>query len=117
VADDRHPVLRDGDVGLDRRDADVERAAKGGERVFGREPARAAVAFEVECPRLRMRRFAAEQRRQQQNASRPRICGIGAWRRRQLTICFNAPDLYFAAILSSGSGLIFDAMPAQPNCS
>ena len=40
-----------------------------------------------------------------------------ARRLRQLTICFSAPDLYFAAILSSGSGLIFDAMPAQPNCS
>jgi hypothetical protein len=27
------------------------------------------------------------------------------------------PALYFAAILSSGMDLIFEAMPAQPNCS
>jgi len=34
----------------------------------------------------------------------------------QITSCLSSPALYFAAILSSGTGLIFDAMPAQPNC-
>jgi hypothetical protein len=35
----------------------------------------------------------------------------------QLTICRNSPVLYFDAMDDSGTGLIFDAMPAQPNCS
>ena len=34
----------------------------------------------------------------------------------QLTICANSPDLYFVATTSSGSGLIFEPIPADPNC-
>jgi hypothetical protein len=41
------------------------------------------------------------------------IAGAG----RQLTTWRNSPDWYFFAIDCSGIGLIFDAMPAQPNCS
>ena len=41
-------VLGDGHVGLDRRHADLQRAAKRRQRIFRREPARATVAFEVE---------------------------------------------------------------------
>ena len=34
-----------------------------------------------------------------------------------LTICASSPALYLAAMTSSGIALIFDPIPAQPNCS
>jgi hypothetical protein len=53
VSFDRHAVPGDGDVRLDRRDADLERSAECGERILRREAARAAMAFEIECTRVR----------------------------------------------------------------
>ena len=53
-----HVVLGQARVHLERRDADRERARERGQRVFGRKPARAAVALEVEPWRRRTRRGA-----------------------------------------------------------
>jgi hypothetical protein len=61
MTEDRYAVLRHGDVGLDRGNADRERPAKRRERVLRREAARPAVALEVE--RVRAARREREQER------------------------------------------------------
>ena len=48
VRQHEHAVPGDGEVGLERRDADLERPGKAGERVLRRQPARAAVALQIE---------------------------------------------------------------------
>ena len=53
VAHDQHVVFRHREVELERRHADPQRRLETRERVFGREPARAAVALQVEGVRLR----------------------------------------------------------------
>ena len=53
VRDHEHAVLRHGEVGLERRDADRERTLECNERILRREAARAAVTLEVEGVRAR----------------------------------------------------------------
>ena len=48
VADDQDAVLRHREIEFERGDADLQRGLEGGEGVFGREPARAAMALQVE---------------------------------------------------------------------
>ena len=48
VRDDEHAVLGHREIGLERRDADRERALERRQRVLGRKAARAAVALQVE---------------------------------------------------------------------
>ena len=48
VREHEHAVPGDGEVGLERRDADLERLGEGGQRVLRRQPARAAVALQIE---------------------------------------------------------------------
>ena len=101
MAQHRDEVAGHRDVRLDRRDPDGEGAAKRRQRVLGREAARAAVAFEVEAVGRACRE--GERERDEEGDQ----CTTGA----------SSPLLYRAAIFSSGTGLIFDACPAQPNCS
>ena len=48
VADDQDIVLGDGEIGLERGDAEIEGGAEGRQRVLRRQPARAAMALQVE---------------------------------------------------------------------
>ena len=56
VADHHDLVLGDGKVGLERRDAEIQRGAEAGQRVLGRQAARAAMALQVEGRRRKAKR-------------------------------------------------------------
>jgi len=66
VRDHDHVVAGHGEIGLDGRDPQRKREAKGGERVLGREAARAAMTFDVE----RVRAAGADRQRRRQRQRR-----------------------------------------------
>jgi hypothetical protein len=66
VRDDQHRVARDGEVELERDDAERERLREGRQRVLGREPACAAMTLQIE-PERRCGAGGDERRRQRRD--------------------------------------------------